>query len=254
MPIHDWTQVEAGIFHAFHHGWISAISNALNSGLLPKDLYALPEQVAAGFGPDVLTLQDTTHPGGNNESGDGQAISTALQSRPKTTIVSMTEIEFYRRKKSSIAVRHVSGDRLVAMVEIVSPGNKSSRNAVRAFVEKACELLEHRIHLLIVDLFPPGRRDPDGFHGLIWAEMSDEVFHLPDGKPLTLASYECELVTRAYVEPVAVGDLLPDMALFLETNGCITIPLEHTYTTAFNLLPHRWRDVLQPPVGPQGSS
>ena len=58
MPMHDWTRVEAGIFHAFHHRWISAISDTLNSGLRPRDYYALPEQQAAGFGPDVLTLQD----------------------------------------------------------------------------------------------------------------------------------------------------------------------------------------------------
>jgi hypothetical protein len=62
MPMHDWTKVEPGIFHAFHHEWISDISRALNRGLLPSSYYALPEQalpeqVAAGFGPDVLTLQ-----------------------------------------------------------------------------------------------------------------------------------------------------------------------------------------------------
>ena len=57
MPMHDWTTVEAGIFHAFHHRWIPAISDALNGGKLPADYYALPEQVAAGFGPDVLVVQ-----------------------------------------------------------------------------------------------------------------------------------------------------------------------------------------------------
>lgn len=57
MPIHDWTKVDAGIFHAFHHGWIEELARALNRGLLPADYYALPEQHAAGFGPDVLTLQ-----------------------------------------------------------------------------------------------------------------------------------------------------------------------------------------------------
>src|SRR5438105_14049924 len=59
MPVHDWTRVDAGIFHAFHQQYMIAISNALNSGLLPEDYYALPEQHAAGFGPDVLTLQGT---------------------------------------------------------------------------------------------------------------------------------------------------------------------------------------------------
>ena len=57
MPIHDWTRVNAGIFHHFHHGWIEEIARGLNSGLLPADYYALAEQIAGGFGPDVLTLE-----------------------------------------------------------------------------------------------------------------------------------------------------------------------------------------------------
>ena len=62
MPMHDWTRVPAGIFHAFHHGWISTLGNALNAGVLPPEYYALPEQPAAGFGPDVLTLQGPVPP------------------------------------------------------------------------------------------------------------------------------------------------------------------------------------------------
>jgi hypothetical protein len=57
MPVHDWTRVTAGIFHDFHHEWISAIKRALNSGLLPPGYYALAEQIAGGMGPDVLTLE-----------------------------------------------------------------------------------------------------------------------------------------------------------------------------------------------------
>ena len=37
MPMHDWTRVEAGIYHHFHHEWISAIGRSLNRGLLPED-------------------------------------------------------------------------------------------------------------------------------------------------------------------------------------------------------------------------
>jgi hypothetical protein len=57
MPIHDWTRVDAGIFHAFHHDWITEIARALNRGLLPASYYALPEQLAGGLGPDILTLR-----------------------------------------------------------------------------------------------------------------------------------------------------------------------------------------------------
>ncbi len=245
MPIHDWTRVAAGIFHAFQHRWISAISDVLNTGLLPKDYYALPEQQAAGFGPDVLTLQD--QPPGEQESGGA---ATALQTRPQARFTAETDAEFYRRKKSSIAVRHVSGDRIVAMVEIVSPGNKASRHAFRAFIDKACELLEHRIHLLLIDPFPPGRRDPNGIHAAIWEEVEDEPFQLPADKSLTLVAYECDLTTRAYIEPVAVGDVLPAMPLFLAPNGCVMTPLEATYLTAFAVMPRRWRRVLEAGAGP----
>ena len=48
MPVHDWTRVNAGIFHDFNHEWISTNKRALNSGLLPPEYYALAEQIAAG--------------------------------------------------------------------------------------------------------------------------------------------------------------------------------------------------------------
>lgn len=245
MPMHDWTRVEAGIFHAFHHEWISEISRALNKGLLPGSYYALPEQVAAGFGPDVLTLQggaeDAPTRDGNIAGG-----ATALRRRPQTRFTAQTDAEFYRRKKSSIVVRHVSGDRIVAMLEIVSPGNKSSRHAFRSFVDKACELLENRIHLLIVDPFPPGPRDPRGVHGAIWEQVQDAPFELPADRPLTLVAYESDLTTRAYIETIAVNQVLPDMPLFLEPDGCIMVPLETTYNAAFAVLPQRWQTVLEP--------
>src|SRR5262245_51262584 len=175
MPMHDWTKVPDGIFHAFHHEWISEIGRALNRGLLPATYYALPEQVAAGFGPDVLTLQDQRADDEDDRDGGGIATATALYTRPKTRFMAETESGFYRRKKSAIAVRHVSGDRIVAMLEIVSPGNKANRHAFRRFVRKAWELLEYRIHLLIVDPFPPGPRDPNGVHAAIWKEEAKDV-------------------------------------------------------------------------------
>src|SRR5437764_238087 len=59
MPIHDWTRVTAGTWHAFHLSWISEIQLVLNGGILPADYYALAEQIAGPLGPDVLTLQET---------------------------------------------------------------------------------------------------------------------------------------------------------------------------------------------------
>ena len=57
MPVHDWTRVDAGTFHAFHNAWITHLMGRLNGGLLPRGYYALSEQYSSGLVPDVLTLQ-----------------------------------------------------------------------------------------------------------------------------------------------------------------------------------------------------
>ncbi|MBI4604494.1 MAG: DUF4058 family protein [Planctomycetes bacterium] len=249
MTIHDWTRVEAGIFHDFHHGWIEEIKRALNGGLLPEDYYALAEQHAAGFGPDVLTLQGPEEEGGT--SGPRTTPSPGggglLLAPPKVRLTAETDLEFYRRKQSTVGVRHVSGDRVVAMVEIVSPGNKSSRSALRSFVEKATDLLDKRMHLLVLDLLPPSPRDPQGIHGAIWGEITGQDYEAPTDGPLTLVAYESGLTVRAYIEPMAVGGVLPYMPLYLEPGAYVNVPLDATYQSAFRGVPRRWQRVLEGP-------
>ncbi|MDZ7620867.1 MAG: DUF4058 family protein [Patescibacteria group bacterium] len=251
MPIHDWRQVEAGVFHHFHHAWIEEISRSLNAGLLPEGYYALAEQHAAGFGPDILTLEQLP-----DDDGFGPVPAVAdpadaggtslLVAPPKVSIQIETDMEFYRRKQSVVTVRHITGDRMVAVVEIILPGNKSGQKAFRSFLDKAGDLLDRQIHLLVLDLLPPTPRDPSGIHAAIWEEMTGQPFAGVAGKVLTLAGYESALSLKAYVEPVAVGDDLPDMPLYLEPNGYVLVPLSATYDRAFAALPRRWQSVLQP--------
>lgn len=70
---------------------------------------------------------------------------------------------YYRRKQNVVAVHHVSDDRVVALAEVISPGNKTSRGARRSFVVKTAQLLDQRIHLLILNLHRPGSFDPQEF-------------------------------------------------------------------------------------------
>ncbi len=244
MPVHDWTRVSAGIFHAFHHDWITEISRALNRGLLPPEYYALPEQQAAGFGPDILTLHGPMPAETDEEKPASNGPTGLLLAPPRVRFTAETATEFFRRKKSTIVVRHVSGDRIIAVLEILSPGNKASRSAFQALIDKACELLEAKIHLLILDLFPPTKRDPQGVHAALWEEIAGETFMPPSDKPLTLVAYESATTVKAFIEPLAVGDPLPDMPLFLEPGAHILVPLEATYREAFASVPLRWRRVL----------
>ena len=102
--------------------------------------------------------------------------------------------------------------------------------------------------MLIVDLHPPGRRDPHGIHAEIWEEVAGEEYAAPSDKPLTQAAYESELSVRAYVVPMAVGDVLTDMPLFLEPGKAVEVPLEATYCAAVAEVPRRWRRVLEAPA------
>jgi hypothetical protein len=248
MPIHDWTRVTAGTWYDFHLSWIAELRNALNGAILPDDYYAQAEQIAGPLGPDVLTLQypessdngkEGAFPGSN---GGGVAIATAP---PHVRFREEAEMNDYVLKRRTIVIRHASGDHIVALLEIVSPGNKSSRSALRSFVEKAVEALYRGYHLLVVDLFPPGRRDPQGIHAAIWSEFADTTFELPVGERLTLAAYSAGPTKRAYVEPTAVGRVLMDMPLFLEPELYVNVPLEATYQAAYRGVPRRWRSVLE---------
>ena len=62
---------------------------------------------------------------------------------PKLQPTAETDMAFYRRKQKAIAVRHVSGDRIVAMIEILSPGNKAARNPLRRSSRKwlSCSIM-----------------------------------------------------------------------------------------------------------------
>jgi hypothetical protein len=242
MPIHDWTRVEAGIFHDFHHEWISTIKRALNAGLLPPDHYALAEQIAGGYGPDVLTLEGPTERFEPGEPHGGIAMATA---QPKVSFRAKTEADIYAAKANRVAVRHVTDHRVVAVVEIVSPGNKSTRPALRTFAEKAAELLRGGVHLMVIDVFPPGPRDPQGIHKRIWEELDERDFVLPPDRPLTLASYIGGPTQEAFVEPVAVGLSLPQMPLFLTANVYVQVPLDETYQSAWRAVPAVWRKSLE---------
>jgi hypothetical protein len=250
MPIHDWTRVDAGLFHAFHQSWILTLAQALNSGALPPDYYALPEQAIRGPVPDVLTLR---LPPGGPEFSTGAAGLAVADAPPRTRLTRRAEELIYVRKADHIAVRHRHGD-IVAVVEIVSPGNKASAYALRTFVEKTANDIADEVHLLVIDLFPPSKRDPHGIHKAIWDEFIEEDFELPADKPLTMVSYDATAEPVAYVEPVAVGDVLPDMPIFLKPGYYVPAPLESSYRRTWDeFFPARLKRLLEaPPTAESG--
>jgi hypothetical protein len=244
MPIHDWSRKPVGLFHHFQQRWAVSICDSLNAGRLPRGFYALLEQHAAGVIPDVVTLERGPRSRERPDAPGGIAVADAP---PRTRFVSQASDEdLYAAKANRIAVYNPLAD-VVAVIELVSPGNKNSRHAIRSFVEKTLDLLRQGVNILIVDLFPPSKRDPQGIHKVIWEEIKEEPFELPPDKPLTLAAYSAGVPMRAYVEPVAVGDLLLDMPVFLDSATYILAPLEPTYLATWETCPVPMRELIAGP-------
>jgi hypothetical protein len=241
MPVHDWKQAEPGIFHHFHQRWSAELCDRFNTGGLPRGYYALIEQWADFAVPDVLTFERLPESKASDDATGGLAVATVP---PQTRFVMSAEKEAFAAKANRISIRHPLGD-VVAVLEIVSPGNKDSRNALRAFVAKSLGLLNRGINLLLVDLIPPSQRDPQGIHGAIWDELEEQPFNLPRDKCLTLASYSAGPPKTAYVEPVAVGEALPPMPLFLAPDAHVTVPLEETYARTWSLCPPPMRQHVE---------
>src|SRR5437773_1657587 len=127
MPVHNWARVPAGLFHHFHQDWSIEIARALNRGRLPRGLSALVEHRAAQREPDILAIE------ARDVSRDDGGVATA--ERPRTRIVRQSAKELYSRRANRIVVRHHLG-RIIAVIELLSPGNKSSRAALRDFIDK----------------------------------------------------------------------------------------------------------------------
>jgi hypothetical protein len=245
MPLHDWTRVPAGLFHHFHQDWTIEIARTLNRGLLPHGAAALVEQRSAEREADVLTVKALAPPPRYDlEVNGGVAVATP----PATRIVRRTANEHYADRANRIVIRHHLG-RIIAVIEVVSPGNKDRRPALEEFVKKTAEYLNRGIHVLVVDLFPPTRRDPFGIHKAIWDELVDEPFEFPTGKDRILVSYHAGYELTAYIEPVAVGDMLPDMPLFLTRNRPqnlhVQVPLERTYQATWDATPQVLRVAVE---------
>ena len=173
MPIHDWTRLKFGDLHHFHQAWVVNLSNELNSGLLPPGYMAMTEQVTGRPIPDVISLQTRTpkdEPGG----------LPLPPPRRRPVIAKFGRIN-YANRADRVVIRHGRG-KLVAIIEILSPGNKDSRNAIRTFVEKAADILNQGVNLLVVDLFPPTPRDPQGIAKAICDEFWGRTLRTATGQ------------------------------------------------------------------------
>ena len=216
MPLHDWTLVDAGTFHDFHQTWMVALSTALNNGVLPKGYFAMIEQRVgepiADVGPPCALRADR---------------------------------DVYAARADQVTVHHGHG-KVVAAIKVVSPGDKHGSRGFRNFVDESTYFILRGIHLLVIDLFPPTKRDPRGIANAICDEFDKHEMELPPGKPLTLSSYNAGSRRIAHFCPIGIGDVPPDVPLFIGPEHYVNAPLEASYQDAWRSFPKPLQELLVP--------
>ncbi len=146
-----------------------------------------------------------------------------------------------------LSIRHLSSHRVVALLEIVSPGNKNNQARYETFVYKTVDAVRRRVNVLLVDVHETGRFDQNGINACIRNMLSPHSTPIVDRpRSSTLASY-CPDPPRSvdiYVEHVARDMPLPDMPIFLTPDCYVNVPLEATYLEAWGGMPAFWRNVV----------
>jgi hypothetical protein len=226
-------------WEGFHGMWPATIVQQLYP-LLPNEYTAEPRvHLGANFEIDVCDYEDDNYIGTNSsvkESARSLAAKTWAAPQPKLTV----ESDFPEQYEYEVLVYHQSrGWQLVAAVELVSPANKDRPGSRRAFVAKSAALLQQRVCVSIVDLVTTrafnlyaelmalvGRFDPD------LPAMQAAVYAVTcRGRKIGQTS---RLESWAY--PLAPGDPLPTLPLWLTADLAISLELEASYEETCRVL------------------
>ena len=254
--------MDAGTFHDFHLTWLGEIKKRLNAGGLPPGFYAQTERKfgalsAAQNEGDILALEtpvgESIWTGGEwaGDRGGTALLEAPPEAAVETDLAELSAEEYYARKQTRLAIKRGVDHRIVALLELVSPGNKDRQASVDRFVTKAVEAMEGGIHLVLIDLLPPGLADRTGMHGAVLTALANS-YDPPTDKPLVAAGYRAGPEWKAFAEPLAVVDPLPTVPLFLTPKHHVPLPLGPSYAEARGGMGFFWDAVLKGEREPPG--
>jgi hypothetical protein len=215
MPIHDWTRAPDFAFHSFQHGWVVEASRRLNKGLLPRPLYSMTETIDLRPQTGFHNLPEPKGPVVSRHSWE-ERLTDADEQPPRSAFQSRDDQPQYACRL--LTVRDDLHQPLAAIVWITDQ-DKRTPYRLEAITGMATAALTRGIHLLVIDLFPPLAQEPKSIHELIWARARGVSLAMPSDQPLTVASYDAGNELTAYVDPLAVGDPLPDAPLEFRRNS-----------------------------------
>jgi hypothetical protein len=245
MPLRDHFRpplADRRRWDGFHGGWPMMIVEGLNRRLPPR--YAAEPQVHLGssFEVDVAGYEeDEAAAPSNGGKGDG-GLATAVWAPPQPTLAVATDLPNVDEYEVRV-YDNQSGRRLVAAVEIVSPSNKDRPEHRRAFVAKCAALLQERVCVAIVDVVTT--RTSNLYGDLL--ELFGETDPALAGEPLPLYAVSTRWaqpdahasnawLLETWLHPLALGQPLPTLPLWLTEKLAVPLELEASYEETCRIL------------------
>jgi hypothetical protein len=214
-------------WRSFHGAWAAAMARLLNQGVLPAGYYAV--RLVDRDGPieiDVAALRE-----------QGAPIAPpvpALWTPPEPSLTAAVELP-----PSDAVEVHVFADdgdpRLAAAIELLSPRNKDRPQARQAFAVKCVGYLQQGSSVVVVDTVTTRRAD---VHRAILSLLGieDSSAAVPSG--LAAVSYRAvgsdEEMQQLLVwpAPLALGQPLPTLPLWIASDFSVPLDLDASYHTA----------------------
>ncbi len=220
-------------WESFHSGWATRIADALTERWLPPN-YIAEEHVHLGPSVeiDVGTFERETS---SNAAEGAHAVATI---RPKLWAPPAPDGALPSVFPDTFEVQVIctdTGPKLVAAIELISPGNKDRPAERRAFAIKCASYLYQGISLIIVDIVTNRRAN---LHNEMLGVMeAPDTLNLDAGCYLYAAAYrpirrdgKDEIDT--WRSRLGLGEPLPELPLGLSGDLVIHVDFETTYEEA----------------------
>jgi hypothetical protein len=237
MPLHDHFRPPVSLKHhwsGLHGQWPGEIVRSLFDRL-PAGYYAGPRvYLGSSFEVDIGVTEGVDRPAFDPGDSSGTATLTAV-APPFTAVADKLDFDDYE-------VRIYDDTRtrtLVAAIEIVSPSNKDRPETRTQFVSKCGALLREGVSVSIVDIVTDRTFN-------LYAELMGRVGQ-PDPRvsedtPMIYAAtlrgrrVKQQPLVDAWYFPLALGQPLPTIPIWLGPGIVIQLPLEPSYLEVCRLL------------------
>lgn len=227
MPLRDHFHPPLSVhrhWEGFHAKWAGAIVDQLDEQL-PAGYFAEPHvHQGAQMEIDVATYEKEASAG-----GEGGA-ATAVWSPARPTLSAALPAAAFEAFEVHV-INDEAGPRLVAAIELVSPGNKDRPFQRRAFATKCGAYLQQDVSLIVVDVVTNRLAN---LHRELLDLLSLASDVSREAPPLYSAAYRTLNLTGAarldiWLEPLAPGSPLPTLPLWLNPFDAVAVDLDQSY-------------------------